>query len=187
MKSIKTIAILFATVLFAGMAASCDDDDVKQVTVPKEVTKEMPGTYRAAMTVNAAAADSLCTVVFAEKSVSYNLPASNIIKAVVEQSRQEAALKSYASAAVSTTYAATAYASEKVTMAAKAKDGQITYKDGDKTVTIGVKTTNPTVVYDAKAKTMAIEYTLTAVTVDGKGVSGFKSMAVKMAAASKAK
>lgn len=187
MKSIKTIALFFAATLFAGMAVSCDNDDDKQVVVPTEVAKEMPGTYKSEMTFDASKADSLCSLVFAEKSVSYNLPASNIIKTVVDKAQQETALKGYASAAISTTYAATAYASDKVTMAVAAKEGMITYKNGDKTVTIAVATSNPTLVYDAKAKTMQMEYTVKSVTVDGKAVSGFKAKTVKTTATAKQK
>lgn len=173
------------TACLAFTTASCSDDDDKIVTIPTDVAKEMPGTYAASSSYGSAKADSTMTVVLTSKDATFNLPVSNVIKQVVASDKQEEALKSYKADKLTSTWKATAYAANKATLLMASKDVKFSYKSDGKDVSAVAKTSAPTAVYDAKGKTLKVDYTISAVTIDGKSVSGFKAVTVSMPASAK--
>lgn len=181
----RTLKSILATSLFATialLAASCSDDDTSTPTIPADVQTAMRGTYSGTQNYGSTKADSTINVTLSAKSLAVTLPASNIIKAVVGEKQKEAALSTFKADTLKSQCAIAAYDGSTATLKAMPATGRITYKIDNKNVSLVVKTSTAVAIYDVKAKTMKLNYTISSASIDGKTVSGFKSVIVTMPA-----
>lgn len=174
--------MLVATTMTTVALTSCSDDDPDTETLPAETKAQMYGRYNGFTYWGGGLTASVTDVWVSEDHITYTLPMDLILPYVMtaEEGLTEA-LETVKADKAQESYTLVRYYNDVASFTIPTQTVKFTYTVAGAKKSGTVKLTTQSYAYNASTKKLNVAYTIDAVTLGGKEISGLKKKVVRMA------